>query len=809
MQRAAKSSLPTWLGALAFMRRKMPTPKLSKTYEREVFFVFALGLSAFYLVALSSFNPLDASPIGATFPEAAASNLAGVLGAELAGLAMFAFGAAGYVLPLPLLATAFLLLREKERPLGLGRTIGWTLAIAAVASILAARMPVISIKGFEIPSGGVIGESLVAAMQTWLGKIGGIIVFATAVLGSILLIFQRSLLAPTWGFVRGALASSHAPQKPDDGDNLRNEGRKGKRQESIQVIPIDQPMMEPTPDVAKYYPPVEVAVPLVVAPETEKIEMTQESAKGLFARFKKKGLQKDEVNGNDNSEDENSEDQMALETTAPKKQQYVTPPLSIFNTGGPASAQHSSRELETTGQLLVKTFGDFGVIGKIVGYQTGPVVTVYEFQPDAGVKQSKIIGLIDDVALALKVDSIFIHPVSGKRALGIQVPNSKRETVYLGDVLSTAGFQDANSTLTFGLGKTINGQPMCADLTTMPHLLMAGATGAGKSVAINALLCSVIMKATPSDVRMILVDPKMLELSVYDGIPHLLMPVITEPQRASLALKWAATEMERRYKLMQHACVRHISGFNTFWEQASKERKRELCQITNDDKIDKLPYILIVIDELADLMLMAPKDVETSIQRLAQNARASGIHMVLATQRPSVDIITGVIKANLPCRISFQVVSKHDSRTILDTVGSEKLLGKGDMLFQRPGVGRLERVQGALISDEEVLNLVAAAKMSAKAVYDDSIMSWIDDEIMREKSGDEDSDEPSAMDDDPKYDEAIGIAKAHGVVSASFLQRHLKIGYNRAARIVEFMEGQGLVAKADGSKPRRWLGPIN
>lgn len=785
MQRAAKSTLPRWLGALAFLRRKLPTPSLSKTYEREIFFIFALGFSAFYLVALSSFNPLDSSPVGAVFPESLATNLAGAIGASLSGLVMFAFGVSGYALPVPLLMSAIMMLRENERPFGFGRTLGWTLAVAAIASILASRMPIISIKGFEIPSGGVVGESLVALMQTWLGQIGSIIVFVTAVLGSVLLIFQKSLLTPAWGVGKAVLA------------RMRTTGGAT----VAKTAPTPDKAYDSIPDVAPYVPnvsvpasvPVKIPAVIPVKIPEEKIQMSSESAKGLFARLQTPT---------------HTEQTSDLPKQKPQ-QEYVTPPLSIFNTGGPASSQHSSRELETTGQLLIKTLADFGVSGKIVGYQPGPVVTVYEFQPEAGVKQSKVIGLIDDVALALKVDSIFIHPVPGKRALGIQVPNSKRETVYLGDVLSTAGFQDANSTLTFGLGKTISGQPLCADLTTMPHLLMAGATGAGKSVAINALLCSVIMKATPNDVRMILVDPKMLELSVYEGIPHLLMPVITEPQRASLALKWAATEMERRYKLMQHACVRHISGFNTFWGQASKERKRELCQIMNDDSIGKLPYILIVIDELADLMLMAPKDVEASIQRLAQKARASGIHMVLATQRPSVDIITGVIKANLPCRISFQVVSKHDSRTILDMVGSEKLLGKGDMLFQRPGIGRLERVQGALISDEEVLNLVAAAKTSAKAEYDDSIMSWIDDEILRATTAEgEGSEGPASMDDDPKYDEAIGVAKAHGVVSASFLQRHLKIGYNRAARIVEFMEGQGLVAKADGSKPRRWLGPV-
>ena len=457
--------------------------------------------------------------------------------------------------------------------------------------------------------------------------------------------------------------------------------------------------------------------------------------------------------------------------------------------------------------MLTKTFADFGVAGKIIGYQPGPVVTVFEFQPDAGVKQSRVLSLIDDLALSLKVDSIFINPVPGKRALGVQVPNTRRETVYLGDIIRSESFQNSPSPLIFAMGKSLSGQPVSADLTSMPHLLMAGATGAGKSVAINSLTCSVVMKSSPADVRMILVDPKMLELSVYEGIPHLLMPVITEPDRASHALKWAAAEMERRYRLMQFAAVRNIAGFNQFLDSASPSRREEIRLVSGSDQIERLPYILLVIDELADLMMTAPKDVESSIQRLAQKARASGIHMVLATQRPSVDIITGVIKANLPCRLSFQVVSKHDSRTILDQVGAEKLLGRGDMLFQRPGSGRLERIQGALVGDEEVLGLVATLKASGAVTYDDSIMTWIDEEVQRDRAGDHEGQPGNDCEDDPKYSEAMQIAQSHGVVSASFLQRHLKIGYNRAARIVEHMESCGLVAKADGAKPRRWLGP--
>ncbi len=419
-------------------------------------------------------------------------------------------------------------------------------------------------------------------------------------------------------------------------------------------------------------------------------------------------------------------------------------------------------------------------------------MTVYEFRPSAGTKLAKITGLGDDIALALRVDSIFIHPMKGQDTLGIQIPNQKREIVRLGDIIKSKEFTESKSPLTIALGKSISGASVCMDLAQMPHLLTAGATGSGKSVAINALLCSIIMKSGPEDVRLILVDPKMLELSVYGGIPHLLTPVITEADKASLALKWATQEMEKRYKMMQLAQVRNIAGFNEFWAGASAVDKQDICETFQEPLFDKLPYIVLVIDELADLMMTAPKDVEANVQRLAQKARASGIHLVLATQRPSVDIITGVIKANLPCRAAFQVVSKHDSRTILDRIGADKLLGHGDFLLQKPGLSRLERLQGAFVGDHEVIALVEEVKRHATPKYDAKISQWLEEELQRSKLASGDSLEGHDFENaDPKYDEAIEIARTQGAISASYLQRQLKIGYNRAARIVETMEKQG------------------
>ena len=488
---------------------------------------------------------------------------------------------------------------------------------------------------------------------------------------------------------------------------------------------------------------------------------------------------------------------------------YIPPSADIFrvsdHVGEVDTAQ--KKQHESIAEQLKKAFGDFGIKGDIVAIQPGPAVTVFEFQHNAGTKLSKMTALTDDIALALKVDSIFIHPVSGKNAIGVQVPNIKREMVFFGDIVRTPLFQTATSPLTFVIGKTLKGEAYCADLAAMPHLLMAGQTGSGKSVAINAILSSIVMRSSPDEVKMILVDPKILELKVYEGIPHLLMPVITEPKRAASALKWATQEMDRRYRLMELAKVRHIQGFNQYWESSNQEKRDELFAVAGNGFIGRLPYIIVVIDELADLMLTAPKEVEASIQRLAQKARACGIHLVLATQRPSVDVITGVIKANLPCRIAFKVFSRVDSRTILDSMGAEKLLGKGDMLYLRPGSSKLERLQGAFLEDDEVINLVETLKQNSESRYDEEAIGWIDNQVQSSFDAAGETEEPASGHDlDVMWDEACGIAEKYGVISASFLQRHLKIGYNRAARVVETMERKGFVGPADGSKPRKWLG---
>ncbi|MFO7607254.1 MAG: DNA translocase FtsK [Desulfurivibrionaceae bacterium] len=423
---------------------------------------------------------------------------------------------------------------------------------------------------------------------------------------------------------------------------------------------------------------------------------------------------------------------------------------------------------------------DFGVIGKVAGISPGPVITTYEFAPAPGVKINKIVSLADDLAMKLKAESVrIVGSIPGKAALGIEIPNPERQTVFIRDIMASDEFQQAASKLTLGLGMDVIGNPVMANLAKMPHLLIAGATGAGKSVAVNAIICSILMKATPEDVRLLMVDPKRIELSCYEDIPHLLHPVVVDPKMASRALQWAVREMERRYQLMEEKRVKSISSYN---ELAEEER---------------LPLIVIIIDELADLMMVSSREVEDAVARLAQMARAAGMHLILATQRPSVDVLTGLIKANFPTRMSFKVSSKIDSRTILDSSGAEHLLGAGDMLFLPPGSARLQRIHGAYITEKEIENIVNFVKKQRPACYDESVT------VIGEGLSDDDADDAEEMDE--KYDEAVALVCESGQASISMVQRRLRVGYNRAARMIELMEKEGVVGPADGSKAREVL----
>jgi S-DNA-T family DNA segregation ATPase FtsK/SpoIIIE len=450
-------------------------------------------------------------------------------------------------------------------------------------------------------------------------------------------------------------------------------------------------------------------------------------------------------------------------------------------------------ELMDRARQLAEKCAEFNVSGQVKQISPGPVVTTFEFKPDAGVKYSRIVSLVDDLCLGLKAESVRIDRIPGKSTVGIEVPNDNREMIRLREVIESKRFHDSQSKLTLALGKTIDGTNYAADLAKMPHLLIAGATGAGKSVALNTILVSLLYKASPEEVKFILVDPKRLELGLYSDIPHLLTPIVTDPKRASYALKWVVSEMESRYKHLAQFGVRNIDQYNN---DAVKASKKSRARDEDEDTPKPLPYIVVVIDELADLMMVSARDVEESITRLAQMARAVGIHLVLATQRPSVDVITGLIKANFPSRISFRVSSKVDSRTIIDSNGAEQLLGQGDMLFLPPGTSRLVRVHGAYVDEKEVKRICDFIREQAKPAYDDNI-----GKSEKEMGGDEFAE----FRKDEKYDEAVRIVIEMGRASTSVLQRRLRIGYGRAASIIDMMEREGIVGPEDGSKPRQVL----
>ncbi|HEY3093031.1 MAG TPA: DNA translocase FtsK, partial [Vicinamibacterales bacterium] len=448
------------------------------------------------------------------------------------------------------------------------------------------------------------------------------------------------------------------------------------------------------------------------------------------------------------------------------------------------------RELMDAARQLEEKCREFAVEGQVAQIHPGPVVTTFEFKPDAGVKYSKITSLADDLCLAMQAESVLIDRIPGKSTVGIQIPNPNREAISLRELLQSEAYERSTSKLTLALGKTIHGEPYVTDLATMPHLLIAGSTGTGKSVGLNAMLTSILYRATPDDVRMIMIDPKRLELGMYEEIPHLLTPVVVDPKKAANALRWAVREMEERYKTLAAEGVRNIEQYNrnirmTLQETGNKE----------PDAPKPLPFIVVVIDELADLMMVASNEVEESICRLAQMARAIGIHLILATQRPSVDVITGLIKANLPSRISFRVSSKTDSRTILDGNGAEQLLGKGDMLFLPPASSRCIRLHGPYISEQESARLASFLRKQGKPIFDESIT---DEE---EKSGAG----TVEFEKDDLYDEAARIVVSSGQVSISYLQRKLRIGFSRAARLVDMMEAEGLVSPGAGGKPREVL----
>jgi len=734
--------------------------------------VGALGL--YLLIALLSFNDADPS-LNSYSSEASYHNFGGMFGAQMADLLLSGFGVASYLIPGALLYLAYRLLRFKELRWRYYKGIAFVGLLVSLASLFAFTLEKTELFGQKVSTGGLFGIGTARFLKGYLGTSGALLLLIPLLAASIMVLsrFSFVLFADWWLATLGEKWIRFRERRA-----LNREILAGSEKGTAQGAPLIKP------------PPV--AVPEPPPPRARERQREKEKTKPVQETF-------DFIKADGN---------------------YRTPPLSLLDDPPAAEKRLDKEGLTMNARLLEKKLKDFGVDGEVVEICPGPVVTMYEFAPGPGIKVSRIASLSDDLSMALQALSIrIVAPIPGKGVVGIELPNRNREMVALKEIFTSDEFHRGKMKLPLALGKDISGLPLVTDLARMPHLLVAGATGSGKSVSINTMILSFLFTATPNDVRIIMVDPKMLELSVYEGIPHLLLPVVTNPKKASLALKWAVEEMGRRYRLMSDKGVRNIDSYNRTLEKEAKEaeenRARETVVVDEQDDLsaddeaaiqlllDKdeelehghLPYIVVIVDELADLMMVAGREIEESIARLAQMARAAGIHLILATQRPSVDVITGLIKANFPARISFQVSSKIDSRTILDCNGAEALLGAGDMLFLPPGTARLQRAHGAFVSDAEVQRVVDFLKKQGKPVYDKSILEMKDD---GGKGGDGDDD---LMDE--RYDDAVALVAETRQASISMIQRRLRIGYNRAARIIEKMEQEGIVGPSDGtSKPR-------
>ena len=770
--------------------------------------LFAAAL--LWIIALASYEPSDPAWFFSTGAHADAANFAGRVGAFLAELSFQLFGYAAYLGPAALVIVGWNYFWCRSLDAAGTKIIGAGLLFACLSAFLGLVLGTLGASGKSFRAGGYAGEYLAHQMSEYLNKTGSVIVVLTlivlATIMSTQFSFGRFFAAATTGAHGGATRALEAFQA------WREERRREKQRR--EVIAKHTKKGTPAPEIKS--PAVAAAAAPKVATTTPiaTVESASERAKSALARAF--GRSKDKAKGDAAaaaaaapvavSGPKSFAPPKAPKVVAPslplpdpepmskapaerRKGEYALPPVSLLDSVK-AERKIDERELMENARLLEEKCREFSVEGSVVQIHPGPVVTTFEFKPDAGVKYAKITGLADDLCLAMKADSVLIDRIAGKSTVGIQIPNHTREPISLRELLESEAYRKSTSKLTIALGKTIHGEPYMADLATMPHLLIAGSTGAGKSVSMNGMLTSILYRASPEDVRMIMIDPKRLELGMYEEIPHLMTPVVVDPKQAANALRWAVREMEERYKTLAAVGVRNIEQYNRNIRAALAEG-----QTPEDGKEMKtLPFIVVVIDELADLMMVASNEVEESIARLAQMARAVGIHLILATQRPSVDVITGLIKANLPARIAFRVASKIDSRTILDGNGAEQLLGKGDMLFLPPASSRFIRVHAPYISEQESARLASFLRKQGKPVYDETITA-------EEKSmlgGIE-------MEKDDLYDEAARIVVNSGQASISYLQRKLRIGFSRAARLVDMMEMEGIVSPADAGKAREVL----
>jgi len=763
---------------------------------RDFFGVVALAFTVFGFMALMTFSPDDPS-FNKSVTGGDVANSVGMVGAYFSDGLARVFGSGSFFFPVIMAFLGWALIRGKDFHNWLLIMSSGILFLVGLCSLLSIQFTVDPFFGQAVPVGGLIGHGLGGFLVAWLNPSGAVLTLITLLFVAFLVMTRIpvNVLVERGATLFKVLVASLM---------LAGVGVKNIVLKSLSAI---RAMIE-TAQTARE------ALQKVNKPTIEPVIVTRNRSEPIPV----------EKPGNKKKEEKAEfvvQDHFAFMSTSGK---YQVPPLSLLQDPPPDEGTQTEKardEILASSAILEKKLLDFGIEGRVVQVLPGPVITLFEYEPAPGIKVSRIVSLTDDLSLAMRCVGLrILAPVPGKPVVGIEIPNIRRETIYFKEVMTSDEFQLPQSKLTLAIGKDITGEPAVQDLATTPHLLMAGSTGSGKSVGLNAMICSILLNATPDEVKLIMIDPKMLELSVYDGIPHLISPVVTNPKKAAAALQWAVNEMESRYKMMAESGVRNIGGFNELAEKLQKEYDLELKKrqktnkgvkpATDEDEDDeevlpeppaKLPYVVILIDELADLMMVASKGVEDSLTRLAQMARAAGIHLIVATQRPSVDVLTGIIKANFPTRMSYKVTSRVDSRTILDAMGADKLLGKGDMLFLPPGTTKLQRLHGVMVSDAEIQRIVDFIKKQAKPHYQEDIFDSVVAE--EEQKGEE------AEEFDEKYDEALAIVAKDRQASISYIQRRLRIGYNRAARIIETMEREGVVGPSDGVRPREvYVSPI-
>jgi S-DNA-T family DNA segregation ATPase FtsK/SpoIIIE len=796
--------------------RKNTEKKKAHSRTNDVIAVILAALAVLAFLCLVSYNGSD--PTFNTSSTQKTQNWVGVVGANLAEALVSSFGVVSYLLPALIALMAWRVFRANDLRISLGHILGYIVFVAALSSLA-------SMFGFH---GGVVGVFFKQLFFGLLGQIGTIVLLAAFALAALILITNLSLGSFLGSFrfafenlgihfgewrerrrdresspIETAVANRRetvrtASETPSisTGDAVPFPTKSVRIRESAAAIFDEQkPVAEPVPAAApaEDEPDDELPRPTIsVSDDPVPMLDDEPPIEDLVAEAGKIPITPVRETGDLDSgliADSDDFESVPVAKRPRNYEDWVLPLPEFLNPSSPRIEQKDEELLAIAQELQEKT-KEFNVNGRVMHICQGPVVTTYEFKPDPGVKYSRVTGLSDDLCLALKAESIRIDRIPGKAYVGIEVPNRERETIHLREVIESRKFKDSGGLLTIALGKTIDGLNYVTDLAKMPHLLIAGATGAGKSVGVNTLVVSILYKAKPDEVKFIMVDPKRLELGVYADIPHLATPIITDPKRAAISLRWAVSEMERRYKVLAGWGVRNIDGYNV------EVKRRTAAGELNDDgnPYPTLPYIVIIIDELADLMMVSGKEVEESITRLAQMARAVGIHLVLATQRPSVDVITGLIKANFPARISFRVSSKVDSRTIIDANGAERLLGRGDMLFLPPATSQLIRVHGAFVEEKEIHRIVEHIKAQGNPEYDTSITKT-------EEEMDDSGELPGRK--DPLFWDAVRSVVGAKRASTSLLQRHLRIGYGRAAAILDAMVREGYIGEMDGGTRAR------